>query len=410
MLRFIVRRLLGVIPVLFGLSIILFAFTHFLPGDPATAILGQHATPERVEAMRAYLGLDDPLWQQYLNYLGNIFRGDLGSSIINNQPVLREFMIRFPATIELTVAAMIFAAGIGIPLGRYAARHAQGWSDGAVTVISLLGISIPVFVLGLTLQYIFAVELNLLPASGRVDPRAGLEIRSNFVLIDSLLMGRPDLFVDGISHLILPAIALGSIPLAIITRITRASVLDVNNEDYVRTARAKGLSEKRISTRHIMRNAWLPVVTVLGLQVGGLLAGAVITETVFAWGGVGRYVVDGIFNRDYFVIQNSILIFAIVFLVVNLLVDILYAVLNPRIRYACWPHPPSLSIEAPSAAPAAACGATRFVGWRATGRPSWACSSSRSSCWPRCSRRSSRPTVRSRADWRTASSRRRGPT
>jgi peptide/nickel transport system permease protein len=334
MLRFIVRRLLGVIPVLFGLSIILFAFVHLLPGDPATAILGQHATPERVAAMRQYLGLDDPLWQQYLSYLGNVVRGDLGSSIINNQPVLREFLIRFPATIELTVAAMIFAAGVGIPLGRYAARHAQGWSDGAVTIISLLGISIPVFVLGLTLQYIFAVELDLLPASGRVDPRAGLEIRSNFVLVDSLLMGRPDLFMDGLSHLILPAIALGSIPLAIITRITRASVLDVSNEDYVRTARAKGLGERRINARHVMRNAWLPVVTVLGLQVGGLLAGAVITETVFGWGGVGRYVVDGIFNRDYFVIQNTILIFAIIFLVVNLLVDILYAVLNPRIRYA----------------------------------------------------------------------------
>jgi peptide/nickel transport system permease protein len=334
MLRFIVRRLLGVIPVLFGLSIILFAFVHLLPGDPATAILGQHATPERVAAMREYLGLDDPLWQQYLNYLGNVLRGDLGSSIINNQPVLREFLTRFPATIELTIAAMIFAAGIGIPLGRYAARHAQGWSDGAVTIVSLLGISIPVFVLGLTLQYIFAVQLDLLPASGRVDPRAGLEIRSNFVLIDSLLMGRPDLFMDGLSHLILPAIALGSIPLAIITRITRASVLDVTNEDYVRTARAKGLGERRINARHVMRNAWLPVVTVLGLQVGGLLAGAVITETVFGWGGVGRYVVDGIFNRDYFVIQNTILIFAIIFLVVNLLVDILYAVLNPRIRYA----------------------------------------------------------------------------
>jgi peptide/nickel transport system permease protein len=334
MFRFIVRRLIGVIPVLFGLSIILFAFIHLLPGDPAAAILGQHATPERVAAMREYLGLDDPLWQQYLTYLGNLLRGDLGSSIINNQPVLREFLVRFPGTIELTIAAMIFAAGIGIPLGRYAARHAQGWSDGAVTVISLLGISIPVFVLGLTLQYIFAVQLDLLPASGRIDPRAGLEVRTNFVLIDSLLMGRPDLFADGLSHLILPAIALGSIPLAIITRITRASVLDVSNEDYVRTARAKGLDERRISGRHIMRNAWLPVVTVLGLQVGGLLAGAVITETIFGWGGVGRYVVEGIFNRDYLVIQNSILIFAIVFLIVNLLVDILYAVLNPRIRYA----------------------------------------------------------------------------
>jgi len=334
MTRFIVRRVLGAIPVLFGLSIILFAFIHLLPGDPATAILGQHATPARVAAMREYMGLDDPMWQQYLRYLNNLLHGDLGYSVINNQPVLRELAFRFPATIELTVAAMIFAAGVGIPLGRYAARHAQGWSDGAVTVISLLGISIPVFVLGLTLQYIFAVQLDLLPAAGRIDPRANLVIQSNFVLIDSLLMGRPDLFVDGLAHLILPAIALGSIPLAIITRITRASVLDVNNEDYVRTARAKGLGEKRVNSRHIMRNAWLPVVTVLGLQVGGLLAGAVITETVFGWGGVGRYVVDGIGNRDYLIVQSTILIFALVFLVVNLLVDILYAVLNPRIRYA----------------------------------------------------------------------------
>jgi peptide/nickel transport system permease protein len=334
MAKYIVRRLIGAIPVLIGLSIILFAFVHLLPGDPATAILGQHATPERVAAMRAYLGLDDPLWQQYLRYVGNLLQGDLGSSVINNQPLLKELLTRFPATIELTVAAMIFAAGLGIPLGRYAARHAQGWSDGMVTLISLLGISIPVFVLGLTLQYIFAVQLGILPAGGRIDPRAGLEIQSNFILIDSLLMGRPDLFWNGITHLILPAIALGSIPLAIITRITRASVLDVTNEDHVRTARAKGLTERRVDNRHIMRNAWLPVVTVIGIQVGGLLAGAVITETVFAWGGVGRFVVQAINNRDYLVVQNTILFFALVFLVVNLIVDVLYAFLNPRIRYA----------------------------------------------------------------------------
>lgn len=332
--KYIVRRLIGTIPVLFGLSIVLFAFVHLLPGDPATAILGQHATPDRVAAMRQYLGLDLPLWQQYLTYVGGLFRGDFGSSVINNQPLLNELLKRFPATIELTVAAMIYAAGVGIPLGRFAARHAQEWSDGAVTVFSLLGISIPVFVLGLTLQYIFAVQLSLLPASGRIDPRANLVIQTNFVLIDSLLMGRLDLFWDGIQHLILPAIALGSIPLAIITRITRASVLDVANEDYVRTARAKGLKEKRVDSRHIMRNAWLPVVTVIGLQVGGLLAGAVITETVFAWGGVGRFVVEAINNRDYLVVQNTILIFALVFLMVNLIVDILYAFLNPRIRYA----------------------------------------------------------------------------
>jgi peptide/nickel transport system permease protein len=332
--KYIVRRLLGAIPVLFGLSIILFCFVHLLPGDPATAILGQHATPERVAAMREYLGLDLPLWQQYLRYIGGLFQGDFGSSVINNQPLLHELLVRFPATIELTLAAMVYAVGIGIPLGRFAARHAQGWSDGAVTLISLLGISIPVFVLGLTLQYIFAVQLGWLPAGGRIDPRANLEIVTNFVLIDSLLMGRLDLFVDGIQHLILPAIALGSIPLAIITRITRASVLDVSNEDHVRTARAKGLSERRVNSRHIMRNAWLPVVTVIGIQVGGLLAGAVITETVFAWGGVGRFVVEAINNRDYLVVQNTILFFALVFLMVNLLVDILYAFLNPRIRYA----------------------------------------------------------------------------
>jgi len=334
MIKYIVRRLIGAIPVLIGLSIILFAFVHLLPGDPATAILGQHATPERVAKMRAYLGLDLPIWQQYLMYVGGLLQGDFGSSVINNQPLLKELLTRFPATIELTVGAMIYAAGVGIPLGRFAARHAQGWSDGMVTVVSLVGISIPVFVLGLTLQYIFAVQLGVLPAAGRIDPRAGLQIQSNFVLIDSLLMGRPDLFINGLSHLILPAIALGSIPLAIIARITRASVLDVSNEDHVRTARAKGLSERRVNGRHIMRNAWLPVVTVLGIQVGGLLAGAVITETVFAWGGVGRFVVEAINNRDYLVVQNTILIFALVFLVVNLIVDIVYAFLNPRIRYA----------------------------------------------------------------------------
>ena len=334
MAKYIVRRLLGAIPVLLGLSIVLFSFVHLLPGDPATAILGQHATAERIATMRRYLGLDDPLYIQYLGYLGNLLRGDFGASIINNQPVLKEFLVRFPATIELTIAAMIYAAGLGIPLGRFAARHAQGWSDGAVTVLSLVGVSIPIFVLGLTLQYFLSVQLKVLPPSGRIDPRLSFTATSNFLLIDTLLAGRFDAFVDVLRHLVLPAIALGSIPLAIITRITRASVIEVSNEDYVRTARAKGLRERRVDNRHIMRNAWLPVVTVLGLQVGGLLGGAVITETVFGWGGVGRYIVDAIENRDYLVIENTILIFALVFLVVNLIVDIGYAFLNPRIRYA----------------------------------------------------------------------------
>jgi peptide/nickel transport system permease protein len=332
-LKYIVRRLLGAIPVLFGLSIVLFAFVHLLPGDPAVALLGQHATPELSARIREQLGLDRPLYEQYFTYAGQLLQGDLGKSIINNRPVLGEFMRRFPGTVELTLAALLISIGLGIPLGRFAARYAQRFPDGVVTVISLVGISIPIFVLGLTLQYFLSVQLRLLPASSRIDSRLGIESITNFMLIDTLLQGRPDAFVDALRHLVLPAIALGSIPLAIITRITRASVLDVNNEDYVRTARAKGLPERRVDARHIMRNAWLPVTTVIGLQVGGLLAGAVITETVFAWNGVGRWVVEAIQDHDYFVVQSSILIFALIFLLVNLIVDVGYAFLNPRIRY-----------------------------------------------------------------------------
>jgi peptide/nickel transport system permease protein len=332
--KYIVRRLIGAVPVLLGLSVVLFAFVHLLPGDPSRTILGQHATPEAIARIRETLGLDRPMYEQYVRYLGQLLHGDLGASIITGAAVANDFAARFPGTIELTIAALIFAAGVGIPLGRLSARHNQTAIDGGVTVISLLGISIPIFVLGLTLQYIFGAQLHWLPTSGRIDPRIGFTAPSNFYLIDSLVARRFDVFGDAVRHLILPAIALGSIPLAIITRITRAAVLDVANEDYVRTARAKGLTEHRVDSRHIMRNAWLPVTTVVGLQVGGLLAGAVITETVFAWSGVGKWVVDAIGDRDYFIIQSSILIFALIFLMVNLLVDIGYAFLNPRIRYS----------------------------------------------------------------------------
>jgi peptide/nickel transport system permease protein len=333
-LKYIVRRVLAAIPVLFGLSIVLFAFIHLLPGDPAAALLGQHATPELTAKIREQLGLDQPLWQQYLTYLGQLSRGDFGHSIINNRPILEEFAVRFPGTVELTAGALLFAVGLGIPLGRYGARHVQGFGDGMVTVVSLLGVSIPIFVLGLTLQYIFAVQLRILPTSGAIDPRISVPPVTHVILVDTLLAGNPGAFVDALRHLILPSIALGSIPLAIITRITRASVLDVSNEDYVRTARAKGLTEGRVDGRHIMRNAWLPVVTVIGLQVGGLLAGAVITETVFSWNGVGRWAVEAIQDHDYFVVQSTILIFAFIFLAVNLIVDIGYAFINPRIRYS----------------------------------------------------------------------------
>jgi peptide/nickel transport system permease protein len=333
-LKYLVRRLLAAIPVLLGLSVVLFAFVHLLPGDPVAALLGQHATPELTAQIREQLGLNKPLYEQYVIYLGQLLSGDLGKSVINNRSVVSELALRFPGTIELTAAALVFAIGLGIPLGRIAARHAQGWTDGVVTVISLLGISIPIFILGYTLQFFLSVQLKWLPTSGRLDPRTHLDAVTNFMLIDSLLAGRLDVFVDAVKHLVLPAIALGSIPLAIITRITRAAVLDVANEDYVRTARAKGLTERRVDDRHVMRNAWLPVVTVIGLQVGGLLAGAVITETVFSWNGVGRYVVEAIQDHDYLVVQSTILVFALIFLAVNLLVDVGYAFLNPRIRFS----------------------------------------------------------------------------
>jgi peptide/nickel transport system permease protein len=333
-LKYVVRRLLAAIPVLFGLSFVVFAFVHLLPGDPVAALLGQHATPELTAQIREQMGLDKPLYEQYAIYLGQLARFDLGKSVINNRPVIEELSRRFPATIELTAAALLLAIGLGIPLGRIAARYTQRWPDAIVTVISLLGISIPIFVLGYTLQFFFAAQLQWLPASSRINPRLGIDVVTNFMLVDTLLSGKINAFVDALQHLILPAIALGSIPLAIITRITRAAVLDVSNEDYVRTARAKGLVEKRVNSRHIMRNAWLPVVTVIGLQVGGLLAGAVITETVFSWNGVGSYIVNAIQDHDYLVVQSTILVFAAIFLVVNLGVDIAYAFLNPRIRYS----------------------------------------------------------------------------
>jgi peptide/nickel transport system permease protein len=325
---------LGAIPILFGLSVILFMFLRLLPGDPAIAILGQHATPQLIAQIHETLGLDKPLYVQYLNYLGQLLQGNFGASIIDSRTVTDTFAIRFPITVELTIGALIFAVGLGIPLGRLAARHPNGWIDGMVTVVSLFGISIPIFVLGYTLAFIFAVELHLLPYPGPIDPRLNVDPVTHFPIIDAILSGNPGAVVDAFAHLILPAIALGSIPLAIVTRITRASVIDVSNEDYVRTARAKGLTRKRVDDRHIMRNAWLPVTTVIGLQVGSLLAGAVLTETVFVWPGVGSWVVTSIQNHDYIVVQSLILIFATIFLTVNLIVDIGYAFLNPRIRYS----------------------------------------------------------------------------
>ena len=334
MLRYVVRRLVLMVPILFGLSIVVFAFIHVLPGDPADALLGERGSVEDEQEIREQLGLNEPLPVQYGRYMRNVLTGDLGRSIRTRRPVSTELADRFPATVELSLAAMIFAIGVGVPLGFLAAKRYQRFFDNASLVGSLIGISFPIFFLALLLKYVFAVKLGWLPTIGRLDVTRNLETPTNFYLIDSIFFGDIDAVVDVIKHLILPAVALGTIPLAIVTRITRAAVLDVTGEDYVRTARAKGLDPLVVDRRHILRNAMLPVVTVVGLQTGLLLTGAVLTETVFAWPGVGSLMVESIKFRDYAVIQSGILFFAVAILAVNLLVDISYALLNPRIRYS----------------------------------------------------------------------------
>ncbi len=332
MLQFVVRRLLLLVPILLGLSILVFVWIRALPGGPAQALLGERATKESLAEIESQYGLDKPIHVQYWSYLKTTATGDLGTSVTTRRPVTEELKQRFPATIELTVAAMIFALVLGIPLGFLAAKRYGTSVDHGSLVLSLLGVSIPVFFLAILLKYVFAVKLGLLPTVGRISATVDLVHPTNFYLLDALLAGDFEAFWDAFKHLLLPAIALGSIPLAIIARITRAAVLDVQNEDYVRTARAKGLPPRVVDERHIFRNALLPIVTIIGLQAGLLLSGAVLTETVFAFPGMGTWLVEGIKQRNYPVLQGGILFVSLVFVLVNLLVDVLYAVINPRIR------------------------------------------------------------------------------
>ncbi|MDP8904913.1 MAG: ABC transporter permease [Chloroflexota bacterium] len=335
MARFIVRRLLLLIPILLGLTMLIFVFIHLLPGDPATTILGERATPQNYARVRAALGLDRPLHEQYINYMTDLLRGDLGRSFITNRDVLDDFLLRFPATAELSLAAMFFAITLGIPLGMLTAKRRGGWIDQLGTIFALLGISIPIFFLGLMLKYLFAVEFPVLPSEGRINLTAArFPTVTQLLTVDALIALNFEGFLDAVRHLVLPAVALGTIPLAIVMRITRASVIDVINEDYVRTARAKGLPERLIDGRHVLRNALLPVVTVIGLQTGLLLGGAILTETIFAWPGVGRWIYEAVTTRDYAVIQSGVLILALIFVLVNLIVDVSYAFLNPRIRHS----------------------------------------------------------------------------
>jgi peptide/nickel transport system permease protein len=332
-LRFVIRRLLLLVPILLGLSILVFAWIRALPGGPAEALLGERLTPESRAQIEEQYGLDDPIFVQYWRYVKTtVVDRNLGTSINTRRPVSDELKERFPATIELALAAMLFAMVLGIPLGYVAAKRYGGPIDHASLLLSLLGVSIPIFFLAILLKYIFAIQLGLLPTVGRISVLIDLEHPTNFYVLDAIIAGDPEALWDVLKHLILPAIALGSIPLAIVARITRAATLDVQNEDYVRTARAKGLSPRTVDRRHIFRNALLPIATIVGLQTGLLLSGAVLTETVFAWPGMGTWLVEAIDNRNYPVLQGGILFVSLVFVLVNLLVDLSYALINPRIR------------------------------------------------------------------------------
>jgi peptide/nickel transport system permease protein len=331
-LRFVVRRLLLLVPILLGLSILVFLWIRALPAGPAESLLGERATPETIRQIEEQYGLDEPIHVQYLKYVQTVAQGDLGTTIRTRRPVTDELQERFPATIELTVAALLFATLLGIPLGFVAAKRYGTWVDHSSLVLSLLGISIPVFFLAILLKYVFAVKLHLLPTVGRISVLIDLDHPTNFYTLDALIAGDFGAFWDVIKHLMLPAIALGSIPLAVTARITRAAVLDVQNEDYVRTARAKGVAPRIVDFRHIFRNALLPITTIIGLQTGLLLSGAVLTETVFAFPGMGTWLVEAIRQRDFPVLQGGILFVSLVFVLVNLLVDISYALINPRIR------------------------------------------------------------------------------
>lgn len=333
--RYIFRRLLNLIPVLLGITLLVFAFLHLIPGDPAVVMAGDRATPEQVAALREQLGLNQPLPVQYLIFLGNLLRLNFGTSIISGVSIAEEIKTRWPATFELSAAAMLVATIIGIPAGVLAAVRKNSAVDNLTMSGSLLGVSLPVYWLGLLLVYLFAVNLQWLPPSGRISIDAGFNFKpiTGFYVLDSLLQGDFRTLQDVLSHLILPAITLGTIPLAILARITRSAMLEVLSQDYIRTARAKGLLERWVILKHALKNALLPVVTIIGLQFGTLLGGAILTETIFSWPGIGSWIYEGILSRDYPVVQGGVVFVAVAFVLINLLVDLSYAFFDPRIQY-----------------------------------------------------------------------------
>jgi peptide/nickel transport system permease protein len=334
MARYISRRAISLLPILLGVSAIAFLLIHLLPGDPATVYLGEHATPESIARVQHEFGLDQPLPVQYAVYLWHAIRGDFGDSLETHRKVIIEFIPRFPATIELTLGAITVALLVGIPIGLLSAAKPNSIFDRIGMAVALTGVSLPVFWLGLMLVYIFSVYLHTFPTSGQLGIYHSLRAVTRIDVLDGLLTGNFPAAGDALRHLVLPSITLSSYSTAIIARMTRASMLDALHQDYIRTARAKGVAGWGVVIGHGLRNALLPVVTVIGLQVGSLLTGAILTETIFSWPGVGRYMYDSILFRDYPVILAGILLFSLVFVLVNLCVDVLYAFLDPRIRYA----------------------------------------------------------------------------
>lgn len=334
LINYIIKRLITLIPVLLGVTLLVFIISHAIPGDPARMMAGQKASKEAVENIRRSLGLDRPLPEQYVRYLWDLLHGDLGTSIRNQRPVTEDLKDFFPATLELTLASMALCLGVGLPLGILSAVRRNRITDHLVRVFSVTGVSTPVFWLGLMLLLLFYRNLGILPGSGRLDigfsPPAHV---TGLYLIDSLLAGRPDIFLNALSHLILPAFCLSYVYLAIITRIARSSMIEVLGQDYITTARANGLSDLRVVLKHGLKNSLIPTVTIIGLSIGELLGGAVLTETIFSWPGMGKYVVDSVNFLDFPAIMGFTLVVSLTYMLINLAVDLVYAFLNPQIRY-----------------------------------------------------------------------------
>ena len=334
MFGFLLRRLAVLIPTFIGVSIIAFSFIRLLPGDPVALLSGERVmSPERHAQISHDLGMDRPLVIQYFAYLGGILQGDFGSSIVSKTPILSQFWALFPATVELSLCAIIIAIALGIPAGMIAAIKRGSIFDQGLMGIALVGYSMPIFWWGLLLIILFSGTLQWFPVSGRISLMFYFKPVTGFMLIDSLMSGQKGAFSSAISHLALPSIVLATIPLAVIARQTRSAMLEVLSEDYVRTARAKGLSPFRVVGVHALRNAMIPVITTIGLQIGVMLAGAILTETIFSWPGIGKWMVDSVFRRDYPVIQGGLLLIAAIIMFVNLIVDLLYGLINPRIRH-----------------------------------------------------------------------------